>query len=89
MTRDSDPDVRRQQASDWFSRLGAPQVSSDDIRHFFEWRRDLVALMGRSDEVLEVVLRLAGRQELVTARRLSGAREKLREMLALMDDLQS
>ncbi len=40
MTRDSDPDKRRQQAADWFSRLGAPQVSSDDIRHFFEWRRD-------------------------------------------------
>lgn len=40
MTRDSDPDTRRQQAADWFSRLGAPQVSSDDIRHFFEWRRD-------------------------------------------------
>lgn len=64
------------------------------VRNWFEARNapngeNLVILMGRSDEVLEVVLQLAGRQELVTARRLSGARDKLREMLALMDDLQS
>ncbi|HBI19110.1 MULTISPECIES: hypothetical protein [unclassified Brevundimonas] len=64
------------------------------VRNWFEARNapngeNLVILMGRSDEVLEIVLQLAGRQELVTARRLSGARDKLREMLALMDDLQS
>lgn len=40
MTRESDADIRRQEASDWFSRLGAPQVSSADIRDFFEWRRE-------------------------------------------------
>ena len=64
------------------------------VRNWFEARNapngeNLVILMGRSDEVLEIVLQLAGRQELVTARRPSGARDKLREMLALMDDLQS
>ena len=64
------------------------------VRNWFEARNapngeNLVSLRGRSDEVLEIVLQLAGRQELVTARRLSGARDKLREMLALMDDLQS
>jgi hypothetical protein len=32
---------------------------------------------------------LAGRQDLVTARKLAGAREKLREMLEMIDDLQS
>lgn len=64
------------------------------VRNWFEARNapsgeNLVILMGRSDEVLETVLQLAGRQELVAARRLSGARDKLREMLELMDDLQS
>lgn len=64
------------------------------VRNWFEARNapsgeNLVALMRQSEEVLETVLQLAGRQELVTARRLSGARDKLREMLALMDDLQS
>lgn len=42
-----------------------------------------------SEEVLETVLQLAGRQDLVTARKLAGAREKLREMLEMIDDLQS
>ncbi len=64
------------------------------VRNWFEARNapsgeNLVALMAHSDEVLETLLHLAGRQELVAARRLSGARDKLREMLKLMDDLQS
>ena len=50
---------------------------------------NLVSLMRHSDEVLETVLHLAGRQDLVVARKLTGAREKLREMLAMIDDLQS
>lgn len=33
--------------------------------------------------------RVAGRQDLIVARKLTGAREKLREMLALIDELQS
>lgn len=64
------------------------------VRNWFEARNapsgeNLVILMGRSDEVLETILQLAGRQELVTARRLSGARDKLHEMLKLIEDLQS
>lgn len=50
---------------------------------------NLVSLMRHSDEVLETVLSLAGRQDLIVARKLSGAREKLKEMLAMIDDLQS
>lgn len=50
---------------------------------------NLVVLVRHSEAVLETVLQLAGRQELVTARKLSGAREKLREMLEMIDDLQS
>ncbi len=50
---------------------------------------NLVVLARHSEEVLETVLQLAGRQDLVTARKLAGAREKLREMLEMIDDLQS
>ena len=50
---------------------------------------NLVELVRHSEEVLETVLQLAGRQDLVTARKLAGAREKLREMLEMIDDLQS
>ncbi|MDR6530229.1 hypothetical protein J2800_000965 [Caulobacter rhizosphaerae] len=50
---------------------------------------NLVELVRHSEEVLETVLQLAGRQDLVTARKLAGAREKLREMLEMIDDLQA
>lgn len=50
---------------------------------------NLVVLVRHSEAVLETVLQLAGRQDLVTARKLSGAREKLREMLEMIDDLQA
>lgn len=50
---------------------------------------NLVELVRHSEEVLETVLQLAGRHDLVTARKLAGAREKLREMLEMIDDLQS
>lgn len=50
---------------------------------------NLVSLLRHSDEVLETVLALAGRQDLIIARKLTGAREKLKEMLAMIDDLQS
>ena len=49
---------------------------------------NLVVLMRHSEEVLETVLFLAGRHDLVTARKLAGAREKLREMLEMIDDLE-
>ncbi|PXA93486.1 hypothetical protein DMC25_00090 [Caulobacter sp. D4A] len=50
---------------------------------------NLVELVRHSEEVLETVLQLAGRHDLVTARKLAGAREKLREMLEMIDELQS
>ena len=49
---------------------------------------NLVMLLRHSDDVLESVLHLAGRQDLIVARKLTGAREKLREMLALIDELE-
>ncbi len=64
------------------------------VRNWFEAKNapsgeNLVILMRHSDEVLESVLRLADRQDLVAARKLSAAREKLQEMLAMIDDIQA
>jgi hypothetical protein len=64
------------------------------VRNWFDAKNgpsgeNLVILLRHSDEVLETVLFLAGRHDLVTARKLSGAREKLREMLSMIDELQS
>jgi hypothetical protein len=64
------------------------------VRNWFEAKNapsgeNLVILMRHSDEVLEAVLRLADRQDLVAARKLSAAREKLQEMLAMIDDIQA
>jgi hypothetical protein len=50
---------------------------------------NLVTLLRHSDEVLQSVLQLAGRQDLIVARKLTGAREKLREMLAMIDELET
>lgn len=64
------------------------------VRNWFEAKNapsgeNLVILIRHSDEVLEAVLRLADRQDLVAARKLSAAREKLQEMLAMIDDIQA
>lgn len=64
------------------------------VRNWFEARNapsgeNLVTLMGQSNEVLETVLHLSGRHDLLATRRLSGARDKLREMLAMIDDIQT
>jgi hypothetical protein len=48
----------------------------------------LVGLMRYSEEVLECVLLLAGRGELVKAKKLVDARQKLGEMLALIDQIE-
>ena len=64
------------------------------VRNWFEAKNapsgeNLVILLRHSDEVLEAVLRLADRQDLVAARKLSAAREKLQEMLAMIDDIET
>lgn len=62
------------------------------VRNWFEAKNgpsgdNLIALIQVSDEVLEAVLRLAGRPELVAAQSLTRARAKLQQMLELIDDL--
>jgi len=48
----------------------------------------LIALCRHSDHILETVLALAGRGELITAKKLVDAKGALREMLSLIDRLE-
>lgn len=48
----------------------------------------LISLMQHSEMVLEVVLMMAGRQELAQAKKFVDARAKLAEMLSILDELQ-
>ena len=47
----------------------------------------LISLISQSDTVFEVFLRLAGREQLIAAKRLIDARDKLREMLRQIEVL--
>lgn len=49
----------------------------------------LVRLMANSDEVLETVLKLAGRRDLLIAKKVRDARQELRELLLELDRLVS
>lgn len=62
------------------------------VKNWFEARNGpsgefLVLLCRHSDQVLEVVLSLAGRGDLIAAMRLLNTKEKLRELVAMMDQL--
>jgi hypothetical protein len=50
--------------------------------------RHLVDLVRTSDEVLGVVLRMSGRNELIVTKKLSDSREILLKMLTLIEELQ-
>ena len=49
----------------------------------------LVRLLGSSDEVLETVLKLAGRRDLLIAKKVRDARQELRDLLLELDRLLS
>jgi hypothetical protein len=48
----------------------------------------LIALCRHCDRVLETVLLLSDRTEILSAKKLADAKEQLREMMALIDDLE-
>jgi len=48
----------------------------------------VVALCRHSEEVLHTFLLLAGREEQIKAKRVVDAKNKLREILGLLDELQ-
>ena len=60
------------------------------VKNWFEGKNgpngeNLVALLRHSDQVLEAVLTIAGRDEVLHASKLLNAREKLNEMLEIID----
>lgn len=68
-------DTNERTVKNWFLALNAPSGES------------LLALMRHSPEVLHLVLRLAGHEELVLAARVTAARSQLREALSTLDEL--
>jgi hypothetical protein len=62
-------------ARNWFDGKNAPNGES------------LIALCRTCDHVLEAVLVLSQRTEILNAKRLVDAKEKLREMMSLIDDI--
>lgn len=63
------------------------------VKNWFEAKNapngeNLVELVRYSDEVLEAFLLMAGRKEILSAKMLVDARNKLVEMLAIINELQ-
>jgi hypothetical protein len=63
------------------------------VRNWFDGRngpsgQHLVDLVRHSDEVLEALLLLSGRERILTAKRVLNARDKLVELLGLLRDLE-
>lgn len=64
------------------------------VKNWFEGRnslngQNLVGLVRHSDEVLEAFLLLAGREDILAGKTLVDARDKLVEMLEIIDQLQA
>lgn len=63
------------------------------VRNWFDGKNgpngdNLVELVRHSDEVLEAFLLMAGREDVLSAKKLVDARDKLTEMLEIIDQLQ-
>ena len=63
------------------------------VKNWFEAKNgpngeNLIELVRHSDEVLEAFLRMSGREEILTAKKLVDARSTLVEMLKTIDQLQ-
>ena len=68
-------------------------ASDRTVKNWFQCKNgpngeNLVDLMRYSDEVLEAVLWMAGREDILAAKMLVDARERLVEMLNIIDQLQ-
>ena len=64
------------------------------VKNWFEGKNgpngeNLVKLMRHSDEVLEALLSIAGRDDILAGKLLVDARDKLAEMLEIIDELQT
>ncbi len=64
------------------------------VKNWFEGKNgpngeNLVELVRHSDEVLEALLLMAGREDILAGKLLVDARDKLAEMLEIIDQLQT
>lgn len=67
--------ARERTVKNWFEAKNAPNG------------KNLVELARHSDEVLEAFLMMAGRKEILSAKKLVDARDKLVEMLEMIDQI--
>jgi hypothetical protein len=73
--------------------VGLTQANERAVKNWFLAKNGpdgahIVMLMRHSNEVLEAILALAGRKDLLTAKKLLDARQKLEQMLRLISELQ-
>jgi hypothetical protein len=74
--------------------MGYTGAGERTVKNWFEGKNgpngeNLVELVRHSDEVLEALLLMAGREEILAGKLLVDARGKLVEMLEIIDQLQA
>ncbi len=74
--------------------MGYTGAGERTVKNWFEGKNgpngeNLVELMRHSDEVLEALLLMAGREDILAGKLLADARDKLVEMLEIMDQSQT
>jgi hypothetical protein len=74
--------------------MGFTGAGERTVRNWFEGKngpngKNLVELVRHSDEVLEALLLMTGREEIVAGKPLVDGRDKLIEMLEIMDQFQA
>lgn len=74
--------------------VGFTHANERAVKNWFEAKNapagpHLISLVRHSDAMLETFLLLAGRKDLLTVKKFSDVRQKLREMLRLLADLES
>jgi hypothetical protein len=74
--------------------MGYTGAGERTVKNWFESKNgpngeNLVELVRHSDEVLEALLSMAGREDILAGKLLVDARDKLVEMLEIIDDLQA
>ena len=74
--------------------MGFTGAGERSVRNWFEGKngpngKNLIELMRHSDEVLEALLMIAGREDVLAGKLLVDGRDKLTEMLEIIGELQA
>jgi hypothetical protein len=74
--------------------MGFTRAGERSVRNWFEGKngpngKNLIELMRHSDEVLEALLMIAGREDVLAGKLLVDGRDKLTEMLEIIGELQA